>query len=546
MNSGIPQEKHAPSGVVRSAGIVSIAVFSSRITGLVREQVFAAFFGAGQIFDAFRIAFLIPNLTRDLFAEGALSSAFVPIFTEYLGSRTKEDAARLASLVASAIVIVVGGMCLLGMIFSPQLVMLIAPGFQRTPGKFELAVQLTRIMFPFLLLVALAAQAMGILNSLGQFGVAATASTMFNIGSLISGLLLGMVLGPHIGLGEIQGMAYGVVIGGALQFLWQVPSLRSAGFRFHPVIDWSDPGLRRILLMMGPAILGNAAVQINVSVNTNLASGLGDGPVSWLGYAFRFMQLPIGIFGFAIASATLPAISRSAAAHNIPEFRSTLSKSLGIVFLLTLPSAVGLAVLGQSIVAAIYQMGHFTEFDTDQTARALACYAVGLVGYSAVKVLNPAFYALKDSRTPMLVSLASIAINSAVAFTTVNYLGLGHAGLAVSLSAVATFSALALFVIMRNRIGGIHGRSLWSSFLKVAIASAVMGAVVAASSYGVHLNLGGSRVSHLIDLTVSIPLGLATLYVACRLLGVPELESAVNALAGPLRRRIPFLKGRSA
>src|SRR4051794_12228046 len=244
----------------------------------------AALFGAGHISDAYRIGFLIPNLTRDLFAEGALSSAFVPIFTEYLQHRSREEAARLANLVSSAIILVVGTICVLGILFSPQLVGLIAPGFRNTPGKFELAVSLTRIMFPFLLLVALAAQAMGILNACDRFGVPATASTMFNIGSLTFGLVLGKLMAHHAGVTDIHGMAYGVVVGGALQLAWQLPSLHSAGFDFRPTINWSDPGLRRIAWLMGPAILGNAAVQINVSVNNNLASRLGDGPVSWLGY----------------------------------------------------------------------------------------------------------------------------------------------------------------------------------------------------------------------------------------------------------------------
>jgi putative peptidoglycan lipid II flippase len=532
--------------VVRSAGIVSIAVFSSRITGLVREMAFAAMFGAGQVFDAFRIGFLIPNLTRDLFAEGALSSAFVPVFTEYLSTRSREEAARLASLVATAIVVVVGSLCLFGAIFADQLVLLIAPGFQENPEKFALTVSMTRIMFPFLLLVALAAQAMGILNACNQFGVPATASTMFNIVSLGAGLLLGKVLGPYIGLSAIHGMAWGVVIGGASQLLWQMPSLYRSGFRPRLHMDWSDPGLQRILWMMGPAILGNAAVQINVSVNQNLASRLGDGPVSWLGYAFRFMQLPIGIFGYAIASATLPAISKSASTNDFDGFRATLSRSLGMVFLLTVPSAVGLAALSEPIVGAVYQLGEFTSESTRQTARALAFYAIGLAGYAAAKVLNPAFYALGDSRTPMIVSVLSIAINFGVAVTAVTALQLGHAGLALSTSCVAVFSAVALFLIMRNRIGGIYGRNLWSSFLRVTLASLAMAAVVWPLNYGMHRALGHSKMAQIATLAIAIPVGVVVLYAACRALRVPELEAAIGALAGPLRRRIRFLRPRSS
>src|SRR5579862_4301268 len=412
----VAAEDSRHESVVRSAGIVSIAVLMSRVTGLVRESVMARLFGAGLIYDAFMLGFRIPNLTRDLFAEGALSSAFVPTFTEYLSNRGKEAAARLVNLVATALILVVGAVCALGVIFAPQLVHLMAPGYAAVPGKFDLAVKMTRVMFPFLLLVALAAQAMGVLNACNRFAVPALASTFFNIGSVAFGLILGYVLGPHWGLEPITGMAIGVVLGGALQLVWQVPALRAEGFRFRPAIDWNHPLLRKIFRLMGPAILGNAAVQINVLVITNFASRIpGNGPVSWLGYSFRFMQLPLGLFGVAIASATLPAISRSAGIGNFDEFRRTLSKSLGMVFLFTLPSAVGLIVLGRTMIGAIYQGGKFSAYDTEQTAIALSCYAFGLAGYSALKVLNPAFYALHDARTPMIVSLLSIAINYATA-----------------------------------------------------------------------------------------------------------------------------------
>src|SRR5512140_3070619 len=259
--------------VVRSAGIVSAAVALSRVSGLVREMAMARLFGAGQAYDAFLLGFRIPNLTRDLFAEGALSSAVVPTFTQYLATKGKRQAAELANLVATAIVVVVGLLCLAGVVFSPELVRLLAPGFAATPGKFELAVQMTRIMFPFLLLVALAAQAMGILNACNRFGVPALSSTFFNLGSVGFGIVLGgKWLGPVLHLAPIEGMAIGVVLGGALQLIWQLPSLHQLGFRFRAILDWSDPGLQRILRLMVPAILGNAAVQINVMVNTNFAS----------------------------------------------------------------------------------------------------------------------------------------------------------------------------------------------------------------------------------------------------------------------------------
>ena len=537
-------ERSASDSVVRSAGIVSLAVLMSRITGLVRESVMARLFGAGLIYDAFMLGFRIPNLARDLFAEGALSSAFVPTFSEYLATKRKKEAAELANLVATALILVVGCVCALGVLFSPQLVRVLAPGYEQVPGKFELAVTMTRIMFPFLLLVAVAAQAMGILNACNQFAVPALSSTFFNLGSVGFGLILGYLAGPHMGISHIHGMAAGVVLGGALQLGLQIPSLRRSGFTFRPAWNWSHPGLVQILRLMGPAIIGSAAVQVNVMVNTNFASRISDpvrgldGPVSWLSYAFRFMQLPLGLFGVAMASATLPSISRSAAQGRMDEFRRTLSRSLEIVFLLTIPSSVGLIVLGKSIIGAIYQGGHFQLYDTQRTALVLSCYAIGLAGYAALKVLTPAFYALQDAYTPAVISLLSIAINYAAVSSMLNVADMGLVGLPLSTSAVALFGFVILFWILKKRIGGIYGRSLASGVLKVAIASAVMGGATWLSSHMMERRFGVSQLARLADLAVSIPLGLAVFYGACRVLRVGELAAAMKTAGAPILRRL--------
>jgi putative peptidoglycan lipid II flippase len=277
-------------------------------------------------------------------------------------------------------------------------------------------------------------------------------------------------------------------------------------------------------------------------VNTNLASMVADplrgldGPVSWLSYAFRFMQLPLGLFGVAMASATLPSISRSVAAGRMDEFRKTLSQSLGVVFLLTLPSSVGLWVLGRSIIGAIYQGGKFQNYDTQQTALALSCYAIGLTGYAALKVVVPAFYALGDSRLPMLVSLVSIGINVGAAVVLTRIAHLGIAGLALSTSAVALFGFLVLFELLRRRIGGVHGKVLGAQFLKIAMASVGLAAVVALSSHVVESSMGITRLAHLVNLVVSIPLGLGVYYGACRAFHVSDLDMTVLAFAAPVRR----------
>ena len=333
-----------------------------------------------------------------------------------------------------------------------------------------------------------------------------------------------------------------------MQLLWQLPGMARAGFRFHPRLDWNHRGLRQIARMMGPAILGNAALQINLVVNANLASGITDaaghvidGPVSWLGYAFRFMQLPVGLFGAAIASVTLPAISRSAGLQQMDEFRATLAHSLGIVLLLTIPSSVGLAVLGESMIAAVYQGGRFTAFDTHQTAIALTCFSAGLAGYSAIKTLAPAFYALNDARTPMLVSMASIAVNFAASYVMVKRVGIGHAGLALSTASVAVFGAVVLLGLLQRRLQGMHLRQLAGSAWRITGAAALMGLVCHFSSVAVRAAAGTGRHAPLIDVAISIPLGVAVFYAAARALRVEELE-ALRAACYTALRNAPRLE----
>lgn len=508
----------------------------------------ARLFGASSAYDAFLIGFRIPNLARDLFAEGALSAAFVPVFVEYLQLKGKKEAAHLANLVGTAIILGIGGLCVLGVIFSPWLVSILTSGWvHAAPQKYLQAVALTQVMLPFLLLVALAAQVMGMLNALDQFAVPAFSSTLFNIGSVVAGLLLGFWLGPRIGLSPINGMAIGVVIGGALQLLGQMPSLWKLGFGFRFAFDFQHPGLRRIMALMVPGIIGNSSIQINVVITTILATMIQDpvrgvdGPVAWLGYAFRFMQLPLGLFGVAIATATLPAVGRSAASGDTNEFRETLSRSLGLTFLLTVPSSVGLVLLGRSMIGLIYEGANFKAYDTSQTTLALGYYALGLVGYSAIKVLSPAFYALGDARTPMYTSLASVALNVGLCWLFSFHWGMGQAGLALATAVVANLSFLALFWFMRSRIGGVYGRRLRGVVWKVSIASAAMGLAVWGLNTGFHELFARATIARLFDIGVGVPAGAAVVYALCRLLRVEELTMATRALGEPILRRFPAL-----
>jgi putative peptidoglycan lipid II flippase len=516
--------------LLRSAAVVSAAVSFSRITGMAREMVMARLFGAGEIYDAFLLGMRIPNLARNLLAEGALSSAFVPLFTQYLKTKGRREAQELSDLVTTALVIVVGTLCAIGIWLSPQLVRLMAPGFAQVPGKFELAVLLTRIMFPFLLLVALAAQAMGLLNACDRYGVPASASAFFNIGSVVAGVALARVLR----LPAIACMAIGILAGGMFQLAWQLPSIRRLGFSYRPRFDPRHAGLRRLGALMLPAFIGSAALQINLIVNTNLASQLTDstghilnGPVSWLSYAFRFLQLPLGVFGVALASATLPRISRSAAVRHIAEFRATLAQSIGMALFLTIPASVGLAVLGESMIGLIYQGGRFHQEDTRQTAVALACYSVGLAGYALTKILAPAFYALDDARTPMLVSIASVTVNLAAALALVRWAGMGTKGLALSVSLVALFSGAALFELLRRRLGGLEERRIASSAVRILASAAVMG--VACRLLQTLLPAAPSRLRQIADVAVCLPAGMAVFYAVARALHIPELEAAIAA-----------------
>lgn len=532
--------------VARSAGVVSLAVMASRVLGLVREVVFAYFFGASKSFanDAFVIAFRIPNLLRDLFAEGALSSAFVTVFSDYLVTKDEKEAFRLSSLIATALIVILGTIVVLGVIFAPEVVRVFAPGFGDDPGKFALTVRLTRIMMPFILLVALAAQAMGVLNARDRFGIPALASSFFNLGSILGGLFFaGLLTDPTFShpvramkdnpVDAIIGMAYGVLIGGFLQYAVQWPSLRRAGFRYRPMLSLSDPGVRRILGLMAPAVIGAAAVQINILINSNFASNIpGNGPVSWLNYSFRLMQFPIGVFGVAIATATLPAISRCAAVGEIGDFRHTLAGSIRLAFLLTIPSAVGLAVLGRPIIALIYQRGGFGPTDTDRTAAALACYAIGLAGYSAVRILAPAFYALGDARTPMLISLLSIVTNFVMNWLLVGVLQ--ERGLALSTSAVALMNFALLFFLMGRRVNGIEGRRTAITIGKILIASSTMAIVCWAINRFVGRAMGESLAGRATNVAVSVGAGAAVFYVSASLMGIRELSAAVGAVANRL------------
>lgn len=440
----------------------------SRVLGLVREQVFAGMFGAGFTYDAYVVAFRIPNLLRDLFAEGALSAAFVTVFSAYDTKRTREETWRLASNVLTFLLVLLSLLTLLGIIFSEEIVNVLAPDFKLVSGKTALTVWLTRIMLPFLVIISLSAVVMGILNTRGQFFVPAFASSYFNLGSLIGGVSLAFIL-PHYGQPAIVGMAIGTLIGGLAQFGSQLPSLWKTGFRYRPVLNLRDPGLIQILKLMIPATIGVSAVQINIFINTNFASSCAEGSVSWLYYAFRLVQLPIGVLGVALSIAMLPVLARQAAQKDIGAMKETMVSSLTMVFALNLPATAGLIILSQPIIRLIFEHGAFTPADTVATAETLSLYAVGLFAYSATKVIGPAFYALDKPQYPVIASFLAIASNLAIINLTIDRFQ--HLAIALSTSCSMLLSFAFLMVVLYRKLQGYSLPYLLRGLAKISAAT---------------------------------------------------------------------------
>jgi putative peptidoglycan lipid II flippase len=536
--------------LARSAGLISVATMASRLLGVVRESVLAAIFGAGMQMDAFNVAFRIPNLLRDLFAEGAMTAAFVPTFTRTLTGRGREAAWRLGNLVINALLLITGGLVVLGILFAQPITNAIAAGdnslaqrifgapgmsgFGSIPGKLELTTELTRIMMPFLTMVAVAVAMMGMLNSLRRFFIPALSPAMFNVATILCAFAV-VPLMPRFGLPPIAGIAIGTLLGGLGQILLQWPVLRREGFRYQPILDFNDPDLREILRLMGPGTLGLAAVQINVFVNTYLATTQEQGAVSWLGYAFRLMYLPIGLFGVSIATAALPDIARHANNGDHPAMRRTISGALRMMLMLNVPATVGLMALANPIVALILERRAFGPADTAATAAALMFYAPGLLGYSAVKIASPSFYSLRDSRTPVIVSVVSVLANLGINLLLIRVLG--YKGLALGTAIAAIINAGALLWILRGRIGGLEGRRIAVSLTKITIASLVMGAAAWATAYGLEIALPGrGEMVKALRVFASIGAGIIVLIASARLLRIAEFDEAFSRV---LRRFLP-------
>jgi len=511
--------------VTRAAGVVGIYTFLSRVLGLLRDMLIAHFFGSGMSADAFFVAFRIPNLLRRLFAEGSFSVAFIPVFTEYLQKRSREEAFTLARVVLTYLVIILTAVTILGVVFSPWIVRIIAPGFGAAGEKYALTVLLTRIMFPYIFLVSVLALFMGILNSLKHFAAPAMAPILLNL-SMIGVLVLVVpaMRTPTIGL------AIGVLVGGILQMLLQVPFILKQGLSLAPRWLPSHPALRRIGILMLPTIFGSAIYQINQLVGTLLASLLREGSVSFLYYADRLVQFPLGVFAIAISTAVLPSLSREAADRDFAGLRETISHAIRLTMFITIPAMAGLIILREPIIRLLFQRGAFDSYTTDMTARALLYYSLGLWAFAGLRVFVSAFYSLQDTKTPVKVAVIAMAVNiifSVILMRT----RLEHGGLALALSLASTLQLLILILLLRKRIGGVEGRAVLKSMAKCFASALIMGiGVYWLSSKLFALLVPNTLIRLTIDVLVLVGAGALIYILFTRLFRCPELASITAVL----------------
>ena len=428
--------------VTKFAGSVTIAVFISRILGLIREQVLAYFFGAGKSMDAFVVGYRIPNLLRDLFAEGALGSAFVKVFSANLEKKGLSYSFKISQILISNFLIILSIIVSLGIIFAPYIVSLIAPDFSKDPDKFQLTVHLTQIMMPFLLFISLSAVIAGMLNSLKIFFIPAVSSAFFNLVSILIGVI-GYFLLIKINIRPIYAMAVGVSLGGFSQFFFQYPLARKKGFRFSFCPNFKDPNFKEVLRLIFPIVFGLSVVQINIFINTFFATSCGEGAVSWYSYAFRIMYVPLGLFGVGLSQALLPELSRQIARKDLDLAKDTYLRALIVSLSVSIPSAIGLYMLSKPIISVLFERGKFSPFDTIHTALLLQILAIGLPFYGLSKTSVPLFYSLGKTIIPALGSVVAVITNVTIILLTIKKLGINAVALGTSLS----LGAQAIFLL---------------------------------------------------------------------------------------------------
>jgi putative peptidoglycan lipid II flippase len=490
------------SRVIKAAGVVGAATLLSRILGFLRDAVIAWYFGAGQYSDAFIAAFRIPNLLRKLLGEGSISNAFVPVLTDYLAIDGRQEAFRLARSALWVLSILLVAISFIGILLAPLIAKSIAPGFIDAPDKLALTITLTRIMFPYIFFIGLVALCMGILNVFGHFAAPALAPVLLNLAIIFSVLFLC----PHLNT-PVLGLAIGVMIGGILQLSLQVPVMAGQGFKFWQKTKIWHPGLKKMSQLMPPVILGGAVYQINVMVGTLLGSFLPEGSVAVLYFADRLVQFPLGIFAIAAATAALPSLSRQATLNDLHALKETFGYAIRLTLFLTIPSMMGLIVLREPIVTVLFQRGEFSPQATLLTAQALLYYAIGLWAFSAVRIVAATFFALKDTRTPMVMAFVSILAN--IGLGVVLMKPLAHAGLALATSLASVLNLALLVLALRKKLGSLGWRGIAQSALKTSGSALVMGATVWVAAKVLIPAQGASFIALLSGVMACVAAGLA-------------------------------------
>lgn len=542
--------------IARAASLVGAFTFLSRVAGLARDSVTGYYFGTGMAADAFFVAFRVPNLLRRFVGEGAMSVAFIPVFTDYLTNRTRDEAIRAASAVATMLAMLLTALTVLGIVFAPFWTALFAPGFMDDPAKYALTVSLTRWLFPYIFLISLVALASGILNAMRHFAAPALSPIFLNL-SMIAGAVL---LSPHLSV-PIRGLAYGVLLGGCLQLALQLPPLHRLGVRLLPRWEPRHEAVRRSMRLMAPMLFGAAVYQINLMVDTVLASLLPTGSVSYLWYADRVFEFPLGIFAVALGTAALPSFSAQAARGAYDDLRRSIAFAIRLTNFIAVPAAFGIAALAVPIVSVLFQRGAFGPEQTVLTARALSAFAVGLWSVSMVRLIVPAFYAMEDTRTPVTTAAVAFVVNvmcsltlmGAVPVTGETAFGdaiaratqamalfeLRHVGLALSTSVAATVNMVLLGVLLRYRLGPLGGRELLGSLGRSLVASLAMVVPVRAVAGLADWTADGLMVRVGI-LGAAVTTGLLVFAAAGTVLGGTE----ARAIWGMLRARLSRGTGR--
>ena len=512
-NTSEPKSLPKAPGLLRSSGLVGAMTMLSRVLGLVRDMVIARYFGAGAGADAFFVAFKIPNFLRRLFAEGAFAQAFVPVLSSYRETRPVSDVKRLVDAVAGSLGLVLLAVTLVAMLGSPVLTAIFAPGFLDDEVKFGLASDMLRITFPYLLLISLTAFAGGILNSYDRFAVPAFTPVLLNLAMIGAAIYLTPLMAE-----PVMALAWGVFIAGALQLFFQLPFLMRLGLLPRPRVDYRHEGVSRILKLMAPALFGVSVSQINLLLDTVLASFLQTGSVSWLYYSDRLSELPLGVFGIAIATVILPSLSRKHAADSAQQFAATLDWAVRAVLLIGLPAALALALLAEPLIATLFHYGEVTDRDVVMSARSLRAYSAGLLAFMLIKVLAPGFFARQDTRTPVKIGVIAMVAN--MVFNLILVFPLAHAGLALATSLSAWLNAVLLWRGLR-REGAWQSQPGWPRFLmQIGLANTAMAAGVLWFNPPVGQWLAASGAERAVDMAVVVAIGVGIYFLALALAGV--------------------------